>query len=85
MLRWGVPTGDLFASSLNKKLPVFFSLERETESLGTDALSFPWNFTLAYAFPPFPLLPLVVWKIVQDQAEVILMPLGGPGGVGSPR
>lgn len=47
--------------------------------------SFPWHFTLAYAFPPFPLLPLVVWKIVQDQAEVILMPLGGPGGVGSPR
>lgn len=34
MLRWGLPTVDLFASSLNRKLPAFFSLERVTESLG---------------------------------------------------
>jgi hypothetical protein len=55
---------DLFASSLNNQLPIFFSLEKKGgEIVPTDALSEDWNNLIALIFPPFNLLPRVISKL----------------------
>ena len=38
-----------------------------------DALSFPWTGLRLYAFPPFTLLPRILDKIAQDEADLLLV------------
>ena len=57
---------DLFATSLNHRLPVYFSLMVDPQSAGTDALLQLWDDLQAYAFPPFGLIPRVLAKVRQS-------------------
>ena len=54
---------DLFATSLNHRLPVYFSSMYDPQSAGTDAMLQSWDGLQAYAFPPLSLLPRVLAKI----------------------
>jgi hypothetical protein len=65
---------DLFATRLNRQLPLFVSPFPDQEALAADALSFPWDFQgLLYAFPPAALLPAVLRKIREEQIPLILL------------
>jgi hypothetical protein len=67
------PSIDLFATFVNKQLPVYCSRLHEPQAYAVDALSIDWTGMTAYAFPPISLLPLVVEKIVRDGCNVILI------------
>ncbi|CAJ0955193.1 unnamed protein product [Ranitomeya imitator] len=69
---WGCPEIDLFASRGNKKLHQFCSLDPRDNPYAVDALLIPWNFNLAYAFPPLNLIPIVLRKICEDGARVLV-------------
>ena len=53
---------DLFATSLNHRLPVYFSPMYDPQSACTDAMLQSWDGLQAYAFPPFG-LPRVLAKV----------------------
>ena len=64
LLRRWPATVDLFATSLNYRLPVYFSPMYDPQSAGTDAMLQSWDRLQAYAFPPFSLLlPRVLAKV----------------------
>ena len=70
---WPV-TIDLFANSLNHRLPVYFSLMVDPQSAGTDAMLQPRDNLQAYAFPPFGLIPRVLSKVhLSRNLEVTLV------------
>ena len=56
-------TVDLFATSLNYRLPVYFAPLVDPMSAGTDGLLQPWSSLDAYAFPPFTLVRQVLNKV----------------------
>ena len=60
-------TIDLFATSLNHRLPVYFSLMVDPQSAGTNAMLQSWDSLQAYAFPPFGLLSRVLAKVRQSK------------------
>ena len=67
---------DLFASSLNNPyLPRYCSMPHagDPRAWKIDAFSFNWGKIRAYAFPPIAMIPLVLRKIRQDQATVLLI------------
>ena len=70
---WGTPMADLFATYQNRKLPLFVSPLPDLRALAVDALSMSWRNLLWYAFPPLPLLPLVLQKIAREETTVILV------------
>ena len=70
---FGLPTVDLFASPINHKLPVFCALTPGRGAWHTDAFAFQWGPALAYAFPPFALIPQVLDKVRRDGAYVLLI------------
>ncbi|XP_070546087.1 uncharacterized protein [Ptychodera flava] len=70
---WGTPMADLFATFKNCKLPLFVSPVPDHRALAVDALSMSWRNLLLYAFPPLPLLPLVLRKIADEVTTVILV------------
>lgn len=42
------------------------------------ALRCPWPPDLLYAFPPLPLIPRVLWKLLTEKADVLLVALHWP-------
>ena len=68
LLRLWPATIDLFATALNRRLPVYFSPMDDPQSAGTDAMMQPWDGLQAYAFPPFGLLHRVIAKVRQSRA-----------------
>ncbi|XP_073441685.1 uncharacterized protein [Dendrobates tinctorius] len=70
---WGEPIIDLFANRSNRQVKSFCSLNPKEEPWAVDALQIPWDFKLSYAFPPVALIPVVVKKIREDHARVILI------------
>ena len=50
--RWPV-TVDLFTTSLNHRLQVYFSPMADPQAVGIDAMLQSWDHLQAYAFPPF--------------------------------
>ena len=67
LLRLWPATIDLFATSLNHRLPVYFSPMVDPQSAGTDAMLQSWDGLQAYAFPPFGLLSRVLAKVRQSK------------------
>ena len=57
---WGNPSIDLFATSLNAKLPLYCSLVPDPQAVFEDMFRHPWDDLDLYAFPPFPLIGLVI-------------------------
>ena len=64
--RWP-STVDLFATSMNYRLPVYFSPLPDQMSAGTDAFLQKWDHLQAYAFPPFSIIRQVINKIRASQ------------------
>ena len=60
--RWGTPMADVFATSLNHRLPVYYSPVPDNGAAAVDGMSQLWDRKLLYAFPPFGLLPKVMAK-----------------------
>ena len=60
--RWPVSI-DLFATSQNHRCSIYFSPYHDHNALGTDALLQNWDGWLAYAFPPWSLIPAVLKKL----------------------
>ncbi|KAK9400751.1 hypothetical protein NXF25_011465 [Crotalus adamanteus] len=71
--RFGQSHLDLFATPKNTQLPRFFSRFPTPGSEGTDALRCQWPVQLLYAFPPLPLIPATIRKLILEGAEVILI------------
>ncbi|CAC5382111.1 unnamed protein product [Mytilus coruscus] len=65
-LQLGTPVIDLFATSMNKMLPVFCSPWPEETAVSIDALSMKWTGLFAYAFPPPIILNRVLQKIQKE-------------------
>ena len=61
--RWGSPSIDLSATSLNTKLPLYCSLVPDPQAVFEDAFCHPWANLDLYAFPPFPLVGNVVARV----------------------
>lgn len=70
---WGSPQIDLFATRENRLVRKFCSLNPSDHPWAIDAFSIEWDWNLAYAFPPAPLIPKVLGKIREDRARVILV------------
>ncbi len=68
---YGEAEVDLFATSENAHCPSFFSLSHSP--LEGDALTARWPTAKLYAFPPIKILPLVLCKIREERASVILI------------
>ena len=65
---------DLFASKLNKQLPIYCTWKRDQDAKFIDAMSLNWkSFSCAYIFAPFSLLSNCVQKIVMDQARALIV------------
>ncbi len=69
--RYGRAEVDLFTTSENAHCPLFFSLSHSP--LEGDALTSHWPAARLYAFPPIKILPLVLCKIREERASVILI------------
>ncbi|XP_056608266.1 uncharacterized protein LOC130425869 [Triplophysa dalaica] len=69
--RFGTAEVDLFATSENAHCPLYFSLTHSP--MGNDALTVRWPNVRLYAFPPVKILPLVLCKIREETATVILV------------
>ena len=75
---WKSPQVDLFATSLNKKLPTYVSPIPDPQAWAVDALNIQWENLVAYAFPPTALLPKVVQKLQSQTCRMILIAPGWP-------
>ena len=74
LLRRWPATIDLFATSMNARLPVYFAPMADPQSAGTDAMMQSWDGLQSYAFPPFGLLHRVLLKVRQSRGlEVTLV------------
>ena len=60
---WDSPLIDLFATSLNAKLPLYCSLVPDPQAIFEDAFRHPWDDLDLYAFPPFPLIGWVIARV----------------------
>lgn len=70
---WETPHLDLFATKLNHRLPLYMSPVQDPEAVAVDALSQDWTRMVAYAFPPFALIPQVLNKIELEQCIIYLI------------
>ena len=64
---WGTPMVDLFATSLNNRLPVYCSPVPDPLAWKVDAFVVPWNDLDVYAFPPFAVIRLVLNRLLMSQ------------------
>ncbi|XP_039195028.1 uncharacterized protein LOC120306250 [Crotalus tigris] len=76
--RFGRPALDLFASPENSQL-LRSSHFPSPGVEGVDPLSSPWPGGLLHAFPPLPLMLVVIRKILQERAKVIFIAPHWPG------
>ena len=71
---FGSPDVDLFASRTNYKLQPYVSWQPDPNSFAVDAFCLDWaQFKLCYAFPPFALLGKVLHKVINDNADMLLI------------
>ena len=72
--RWRWPDIDLFATSSNCVTSTFASWGPDPRATIIDSMLVDWStLGVVYAFPPFPLIPRVLQKIVMDKAKGILI------------
>ena len=69
----GKPNIDLFASRTNTQCSKFISWKPDPEAWAVDAFTVSWKRLSFYAFPPFALIGRVLQKIINDEAEGILV------------
>uniref|UniRef100_A0A2D4J0A8 ribonuclease H n=1 Tax=Micrurus lemniscatus lemniscatus TaxID=129467 RepID=A0A2D4J0A8_MICLE len=71
--KFDTPRIDMFASHLNTQLPRFVSRFPAPGAENVNALRCRWPHELLYAFPPLPIIPQVIRRILEEEAEVILV------------
>ncbi|XP_026677095.1 uncharacterized protein LOC113466147 [Diaphorina citri] len=72
--RWGLPSIDLFASQRSAVVQCYGTLDPlDPQAQLVDAFAVPWNFRLAWVFPPPPLIPLVLRKLVSSSGVFLLV------------
>ena len=73
----GTPTLDLFVTSLNKKLLLYYSPVPDPLALMEDAFVHPWAGLEVYAFPPFALIRRVLNCLIKTQScrMILVAPL----------
>jgi hypothetical protein len=67
------PEVDLFASRLNRQLPIFLSFRHDPEATGINAFTISWTNVAFYAFPPFAIISKVLQKVCLEKATGILV------------
>jgi hypothetical protein len=72
-LLWGTPLLDLFATGENSHCQVYASWRPDPGAFHVDALTLNWSNQFVYAFPPIPIIPLVIQKVLRDRPEMILI------------
>ena len=70
---------DLFATSLNAKLPTYESHVPDDKAWQIDALNISWEALDAYAFCPVAILTQLVQKMITYRCRVIVIALGWQG------
>ena len=70
---WGNPSIDLFATSLNAKLPLYCSFVSDPQAVFEDAFRHPWDDLDVYAFPPFPLIGRVIARVRESSRLVMTL------------
>ena len=71
---WPPPQIDAFATCLSKSLPDYYSPVPDPQALAVDALAQSWEGPPLYMFPPTPLLPIVLRRLLsRPHAEVVLI------------
>lgn len=73
MQHFGQPEIDLFASRDNAKCSRFVSWKQEPDAECVDAFTLNWQAYFFYAFPPFSLILKCLRKIIDDNANGILV------------
>ena len=63
------PEIDLFATLINCQFPQYVAYRPDPEAVAIDAFSIPWSGLKFYAFPSFSVIPSLLKKIQEDQAE----------------
>ena len=76
---WHKPMVDLFATSLNAKLPTYVSPVPDDKAWQIDALNISWEALDAYAFCPVAILPKLVQKMITYKGRVIVIAPRWPG------
>ena len=73
----GNPSIDLFATSLNGKLPLYCSLVPDPQAIFEDAFRHPWDDLDLYTFPSFPLVDRVIARVRESShlAMILVAPL----------
>uniref|UniRef100_A0A0A9YMB8 Putative enzymatic polyprotein n=1 Tax=Lygus hesperus TaxID=30085 RepID=A0A0A9YMB8_LYGHE len=72
--RWGVPEIDLFATYRSRVVDAYVTRDsHDHHAAFTDAFSRLWNFTLAWVFPPPPLLPQVLHHLNSAQGLFLVV------------
>ena len=73
---YGMPSIDLFASRINRKVPRYVSWRPDPEAQFVDAFSCSWSQEQFYAFPPFSLILHCLKKIEMEEGEgIIIVPV----------
>ena len=70
---FGRPTVDLFATSINHKLPTFCSRYFHPRAWATDALAMSWDNLSTYAFPPLCLILTTLLKFSRSFGDMLLI------------
>ena len=70
---WPKSEIDLFAPRNNAQLKRYASWKPDPEAVFIDAFSKSWSNTYFYAFPPFRLIGRCLQKVLQDEAECIIV------------
>ena len=65
-------TKDYFASRLNYKLPIYYSLNRDPFASKVNAFSEKWSSNI-YLFPPLPLINRTISKFISDNVKAGLI------------
>lgn len=72
---FGMPEIDIFASRINTKCEKFVSWYKDPDAVACDAFTIGWQALRFYAFPPFAIILRVLQKIVNDNAQgVVIVP-----------
>ena len=63
-----IPTIDMFASRLNKKLPTYVAWQPDPDASAIDAFTINWECYIGFYFPPFNVIGKVLEKLESDSA-----------------
>ena len=66
-------TIDLFASRLTHQLKRYVSWRPDPSAVHNDAFTMDWSNLMAYAFPPFNLIPSVLQKAKKEHTTLVLV------------